>query len=71
MPSDLLAVPDPSSGRKVFTFFGSAVGLGTNIRVHHEDLFSAGAQENDDQRVNDLKRELSVVRIIETDGMLI
>ena len=57
MPSDSLAVPDPLSGRRIFTFAGSAVGLGTNTQVHHENFFSAGAQENNDQRVIDLKRK--------------
>ncbi len=57
MPSDSVSVPDPLSGRGIFTFVGSAVGLGTNTGIHHEYLFSAGAQEINDQRVIDLKRK--------------
>ena len=57
MPSDLFTVPDPSSGREVFTFVGSAAALGTNTQVHQEKLLSAGGQEDTDQRVIDLQRE--------------
>lgn len=57
MPSDSLAVPDRLSGRDIFTFVGSAIGLGTNTQVHRENLFSAGEQENNDQRVIDHRRE--------------
>ena len=57
MPSDSVSVPDPLSGRGIFTFVGSAVGLGTNTGIHHEYPFSAGAQEINDQLVIDLKRK--------------
>ena len=57
MPSDSLIVSDPSSVRRIFTFVGSAVGLGTDAQVHHEDLISARAQEKSDQHVIDLRRE--------------